>query len=55
MTMHSVEVPFIQYGNARVLTTEQLMNDPCLADFVKRFSDCFRWDDILHIYYFEPK
>jgi hypothetical protein len=37
----TVEVPFVQIGNRRGLTREQLEENPWLLDFYKRFQHCF--------------
>lgn len=37
----TVAIPFKTLGNKSILTAEQLVEDPYLAAFVKRFSNCF--------------
>ena len=52
----SVEVPFQRMGNRRFLTDLQLMQNPYLEDFVKRFSDSFERDALLGVLWFiEPE
>lgn len=42
--VQSVAVPFVQIGNRRALTFEQLASDSELAAFVKRFPDSWERD-----------
>lgn len=53
---HTVEVPFIDVGNRRYLTREQLFNEPepWLMDFVERFPDCFETSSYGDVLYFKP-
>lgn len=46
-------VPFIQVGNRQALTCSQLVEDPSLADFVKRFPDSFEKDIYLDVIFFK--
>ena len=40
----TVEVPFIDVDGRRALTLQAVEDDPSLADFVKRFINCFEYD-----------
>lgn len=52
----TAEVPFIKVGNRRALTGLQLMQEPSLADFVKRFPDSFEYAYDMDVALFiEPK
>ena len=50
----TVKVPFQTIGNRQVLTMQQLQEQPWLAEFVQRFQNCFRWDDIGNWMIYEP-
>ena len=52
----SAEVPFQTVRNRRCLTELQLLQNPYLADFVKRFPDSFELDALLNVLWFiEPE
>lgn len=52
----SVPVPFIQVGKRRALSDFQLMLDPSLVDFVRRFASSFEYDPVGCYYFFiEPR
>lgn len=51
----TVEVPFVKVGNRRALTGLQLMQEPWLTDFVKRFPDSFEYaPDMDAAFFIEP-
>ena len=51
----SAAVPFVQLGNRRCLTDQQLHADDQLADFVQRFASSFEYDPTLMVHIFiEP-
>lgn len=52
----TVEVPFVKIGNRRALTGLQMMQEPWLADFVKRFPDSFEYaQDMDAAFFIEPE
>jgi len=50
----SAAVPFVQWRNRHVLTDEQLAEDPCLREFVQRFSNCFEYDPAFNVWVYAP-
>jgi hypothetical protein len=50
-----VAVPFRMFGNRRGLTDEQIANDYCLTEFVRRFRHCFEYEVSRNVWMFiEP-
>jgi hypothetical protein len=47
-------VPFKTQGNRRYLTDRQLVENPELARFVSRFSQCFEADPLACAWWFHP-
>lgn len=49
----TAEIPFQMMDGRQVLTGLQMMQEPWLGDFVKKFPDCFEfpWDRDIAIYY----
>ena len=45
-------VPFVEVGGRRALTDKQLMEQPWLLDFMRRFSHCFERDERLRCYFY---
>jgi hypothetical protein len=53
-SMESTEVPFLKWGNRQVLTAQQLVEMPWLADFVRRFPRCFGREPNMDVVVFYP-
>ncbi len=52
----TVEVPFINIGNRRALSDEQVCNVSWLSDFLKAFPSSFEHDEQRHLWWFiEPE
>lgn len=49
------EIPFGVKDGKRFLTYTQLVHDPALMKFFKRFRACFREDWGNYIFWFEPE
>lgn len=51
----TAEIPFVQIGNRRGLTSQQMVELPWVAEFYRRFSDCFEPCDMDAVLLIEPK
>lgn len=50
----TVEVPFITFGNERVLTSRQLAEHEWIREFFVSFRHCFEYEPIRDIWLYRP-
>jgi hypothetical protein len=55
MKYETVAIPFKQWGNRQVLTRKQLVEEPWLEDFVKRFPNCFERSNLCDVWVYYPE
>jgi hypothetical protein len=44
LSYKNVAIPFVKYGNRQALTSLQLLQDPALMEFYRRFAHLFEHD-----------